>query len=112
MSEKSSSRREADPRLRQTTMQPLLSVSCKAEDSNVDNLSTSSVVFSSKLRSLYDSAKTATKVELMEEYHPGVYITFIALPHGKTGLKRVRFRYIFILNMFKFNFYLFILSSD
>lgn len=35
--------------------------------------------------------------EWVEQDEPGVYITFIALPSGQKGLKRVRFRYIFFL---------------
>ncbi|KAL8472536.1 hypothetical protein ACS0TY_029661 [Phlomoides rotata] len=105
MSEKISSRREAGSRLPQTRIHPVLSVNCKptkVEDSNVDNLCTSSIVFSGKLRSTCngdlrsgigrpDSTKTATNVDRIQEYQPGVFITFTALSHGKTGLKRVRF---------------------
>lgn len=33
-----------------------------------------------------------TKAEWVEQYQPGVYITFTTLPSGMKGLKRVRFR--------------------
>lgn len=32
------------------------------------------------------------KVDWVEQYQPGVYITFTTLPSGQKGLKRVRFR--------------------
>lgn len=38
--------------------------------------------------------KVKQKHEWMEQYKPGVYITFIILPTGQKGIKRVRFRYI------------------
>lgn len=31
--------------------------------------------------------------EWMEQYEPGIYLTFTILPNGRKGLKRVRFRY-------------------
>lgn len=34
----------------------------------------------------------ASRDEWVEEDEPGVYITFIALPNGQKGLKRIRFR--------------------
>lgn len=34
----------------------------------------------------------ASKDEWVEQDEPGVYITFITLPNGQKGLKRVRFR--------------------
>lgn len=35
----------------------------------------------------------AVKLEWVEQYEPGVYITLVVLPSGQKGLKRVRFRY-------------------
>lgn len=84
------------------------------EDKYFESLSSSPIVLSNKLRSLrngdsrdgilsvrescpgrVDSGKTGVeplKVEWVEQYQPGVYITFVTLPNGQTGLKRVRFR--------------------
>ncbi|CAA2980685.1 Probable E3 ubiquitin-protein ligase HERC2 [Olea europaea subsp. europaea] len=83
------------------------------EDKYFESLSSSPIVLSNKLRSLrngdsrdgilsvrescagrVDSGKTGVepvKVEWVEQYQPGVYITFVTLPNGQTGLKRVRF---------------------
>ncbi|CAA3029559.1 PH, RCC1 and FYVE domains-containing 1-like isoform X1 [Olea europaea subsp. europaea] len=82
------------------------------EDKHFESLSSSPIVFSNKLRYLRngdshdgirslrescagrDSEKTGVeplKVEWVEQYQPGVYITFVTLPNGQTGLKRVRF---------------------
>lgn len=81
-----------------------------------DSLYNSPIVFSNTFKSLYGrhafrhvnksaedpntnrtSAKNGTanylKDEWIEQYEPGVYITFTSLPGGHKGLKRVRFRY-------------------
>ncbi|KAL2521966.1 Regulator of chromosome condensation (RCC1) family with FYVE zinc finger domain [Forsythia ovata] len=112
MSEKFSAERVKDD-------QPISAVACvpreveQPEDKNFESLSNSPIVFSNKLRSLrngdsrdgilsvrescagrIDSGKTGVeppKVEWVEQYQPGVYITFVTLPNGQPGLKRVRF---------------------
>lgn len=85
------------------------------KDRKVDSLCSSPIVFSNKLKSVYgrelcrnnssgsveDSqvARTepqpkgtkASKLEYVEQYEPGIYITFTTLPSGQKGLKRVRF---------------------
>ncbi|KAF2290520.1 hypothetical protein GH714_014237 [Hevea brasiliensis] len=83
-------------------------------DRQVDSLSSSPLVFSNTLKSLdgrglfqensrsedqspvprKDSRQNGTKgstLEWLEQYEPGVYITFTDLPGGQRGLKRVRF---------------------
>lgn len=86
-------------------------------DCNMDSLSSSPIVFSDTLKSKFgrsmllknndklmensnftraavsqqDTANDL-KVEWVEQYEPGVYITFTTLQCGKKGLKRVRFR--------------------
>lgn len=80
-----------------------------------DSLSNSPIVFSDKLKFMYGSdacydsnksqedskvgctesrekEKRDLKLEWVEQYEPGVYITFTILPTGQKGLKRVRFR--------------------
>ncbi|KAF7816297.1 PH, RCC1 and FYVE domains-containing protein 1 isoform X1 [Senna tora] len=77
---------------------------------NLDSLSSSPIVFSDKLKSKFgrsmflqsdnkamedshhqeDSTK-GSKVEWVEQFDPGVYITLTTLPCGQKGLKRVRF---------------------
>ncbi|CAK7338884.1 unnamed protein product [Dovyalis caffra] len=84
------------------------------KDCKIDSLSGSPIVFSNSLKSLdgrelchensrtgedlYDSTTDprrkgtkASKLEWVEQYEPGVYITFTILPGGQKGLKRVRF---------------------
>ncbi|KAG8659812.1 hypothetical protein MANES_02G081100v8 [Manihot esculenta] len=84
------------------------------KDRQVDSLSSSPIVFSNTLKSLdgrglfqengrsedessvprTDSRQNGTKgsrLEWLEQYEPGVYITFTTLPSGQRGLKRVRF---------------------
>ncbi|KAH0697273.1 uncharacterized protein [Solanum tuberosum] len=82
------------------------------EERNVDSLCGSPIVFSSTLRSFYnkennvdsrsaeESCREAdhgqaglrtSKVEWVEQYQLGVFITLTVLPSGKKGLKRVRF---------------------
>ncbi|XP_057430235.1 PH, RCC1 and FYVE domains-containing protein 1 isoform X2 [Lotus japonicus] len=83
-------------------------------DSNMDSLSNSPIVFSATLKSKFGKSKflkndrskensnltqaepqqdtaDGLKVEWVEQYEPGVYITLTTLPCGNTGLKRVRF---------------------
>ncbi|KAL1365428.1 hypothetical protein HN51_013456 [Arachis hypogaea] len=83
-------------------------------DGNMDSLSNSPIVFSDTLKSklgrnmllkndrVTENSSVAKpqsqqdntdsmKVEWVEQYEPGVYITFTTLPCGKKGLKRVRF---------------------
>ncbi|KAK4347631.1 hypothetical protein RND71_033970 [Anisodus tanguticus] len=80
-----------------------------AEYRNMDSLCGSPIVFSSTLRSLYNkennvdsrsaeesadhgqAALRTSKVEWVEEYQLGVFITLTVLPSGKKGIKRVRF---------------------
>ncbi|PON75013.1 Rho GTPase activating protein [Parasponia andersonii] len=84
------------------------------KDRHSDNISNSPIVFSDTLKFLYgsdtcrDSNKSVDdpqvgcmtsreketkdlKLEWVEQYEPGVYITFTILPSGQKGLKRVRF---------------------
>ncbi|KAH6755947.1 hypothetical protein C2S53_007073 [Perilla frutescens var. hirtella] len=115
MSEKISGKQEAEDkagfRSPQTRKLPVLALArtpkkvIQLEDSSVENLCSSPIVFSSKLRSLYggdlhsgirrmDSTKTGikcSKVEWVEQYQAGVFITFTSLPDGQTGLRRIRF---------------------
>ncbi|KAI3451356.1 hypothetical protein Pfo_008021 [Paulownia fortunei] len=114
MSEKPSGRQEvvdqADFIFPQTRMHPVLAVayvptdSAQLENSNAENQSTP-IIYSDKLRSFYDgdlhsgigkmdSVKMGVKssnFEWVEQYQPGVYITFTTLPEGQTALRRVRF---------------------
>ncbi|KAK8468682.1 hypothetical protein PHAVU_006G086822 [Phaseolus vulgaris] len=81
-------------------------------DGNVDSLSNSPIVFSETLKSKFgrsmfpknensnsnrgesqqqDNINNGLKADWVEQYEPGVYITFTTLPCGKKGLKRVRF---------------------
>ena len=87
------------------------------KDGKVDSLCGSPIVFSDTLKSKYgrnlchksekpteDSHSNRTESqqgntkgskdesEWVEQYEPGVYITFTELPSGQKGLKRVRFR--------------------
>ncbi|XP_060193697.1 PH, RCC1 and FYVE domains-containing protein 1 isoform X1 [Lycium barbarum] len=80
-----------------------------AEERNMYSLCGSPIVFSSTLRSFYnkennvqsrsaeesaDHGETGlrtSKVEWVEVYQQGVFITLTVLPSGKKGLKRVRF---------------------
>ncbi|XP_054795726.1 PH, RCC1 and FYVE domains-containing protein 1 isoform X1 [Prosopis cineraria] len=84
------------------------------KDRNVDSLSNSPIVFSGSLKSKlarsmilksdrskedsqltkaesHEDSSEGLKVEWVEQYEPGVYITLITLPCGQKGLKRVRF---------------------
>ncbi|KAL5810183.1 hypothetical protein ACOSQ4_026751 [Xanthoceras sorbifolium] len=85
------------------------------KDRKVDSLCSSPIVFSDTLKSVYGRdlchdnssrsledphvARTepqqrgtkASKPEWVEQYEPGIYITFATLPSGQRGLKRVRF---------------------
>ncbi|KAJ6926334.1 hypothetical protein NC651_010687 [Populus alba x Populus x berolinensis] len=84
------------------------------KDCNVDSLSSSPIVSSNSLKSLdgrelchensmpgedlHDTTTdprrkgtNASKLEWVEQYEPGVYITFTVSPGGEKGLKRVRF---------------------
>ncbi|KAJ8549791.1 hypothetical protein K7X08_033498 [Anisodus acutangulus] len=88
---------------------PTCATLANAEDRNMDSLCGSPIVFSSTLRSLYNkennvdsrsaeesadygqAALRTSKVEWVEEYQLGVFITLTVLPSGKKGLKRVRF---------------------
>ncbi|KAF3444254.1 hypothetical protein FNV43_RR13944 [Rhamnella rubrinervis] len=72
-------------------------------DKQVDTMSNSPMVFSDTLKSLYgrgtrvDGSRSEqketkpSKYEWVEQYEPGVYITFISSPNGQKALKRVRF---------------------
>lgn len=76
------------------------------KNGNMDSLSNSPIVFSDTLKSKIgrsmllkndraeskDDSGDSLKVEWVEQYEPGVYITFTTLSCGKKGLKRVRFR--------------------
>ncbi|CAK9169798.1 unnamed protein product [Ilex paraguariensis] len=91
----------------------------KLEDTNVNPQCSSPILFSNTLLSMRnrdintgdarsaeescarrtDSVQDenkAMKLEWVEQYQPGVYITFITLPSGQKGLKRVRFRYVIL----------------
>lgn len=75
----------------------------------VDSLSGTPIVFSNKLKSIHAKdriqekdrplalqesqiANKDSKLEWVEQYEPGVYVTFTVLIGGHKGLKRVRFR--------------------
>ncbi|KAJ1388172.1 Zinc finger, FYVE/PHD-type [Sesbania bispinosa] len=83
-------------------------------DGNMDSLSNSPIVFSDTFKSKFGKSMflkndrlmensnftraepqqdtaDSLKAEWVEQYEPGVYITFTTLPCGKRGLKRVRF---------------------
>lgn len=85
------------------------------KDGNVDSLLNSPIVFSDSLKSKlakssilksdrskedsqltkaesHEDSSEGLKVEQVEQYEPGVYITLTSLPCGQKGLKRVRFR--------------------
>ncbi|TXG69840.1 hypothetical protein EZV62_004775 [Acer yangbiense] len=86
------------------------------KDRKVDSLCSSPIVFSNTLKSVYgrdlchdNSSRSledplvakmephqqkgtkSSKPEWVEQYEPGIYITFTTLPSGQRGLKRVRF---------------------
>lgn len=84
-----------------------------SKDSQVDSLSNTPIIFSDTLKSKFgrdvcntrsmenshvtrtespQNGRNASKLEWVEQYEPGVYITFTNLPSGQKGLKRVRFR--------------------
>jgi hypothetical protein len=85
------------------------------KDRQVDSLSNTPIIFSDTIKSKYgrdvchynarsmenshvtrtgspQNGRNASKLEWVEQYEPGVYITFTNLPSGQKGLKRVRFR--------------------
>lgn len=81
----------------------------QVEESSVENMCRSPVVFSSKLRPLHGGdLKSGTKgikcsnIEWVEQYQPGVFITLTLLQDGKSGLKRIRFRFVSILKTLEF----------
>lgn len=77
-------------------------------NANADSLSNSPIIFSSALKSKFGRSillkkdnnltkaesqqENALKVEWVEQYENGVYITLTKSPSGEKGLKRVRFR--------------------
>lgn len=84
-----------------------------SKDSQVDSLSNTPIIFSDTLKSKFgrdvcntrsmensnvtrtespQNGRNASKLESVEQYERGVYITFTNLPSGQKGLKRVRFR--------------------
>lgn len=86
----------------------------RLEERTVDSSCNSPLLFSSKIRALSSRESNSSegrsaeescgmrinskqneikpKVDWVEQYQPGVYITFTILPSGQKGLKRVRFR--------------------
>lgn len=82
----------------------------QVEEGNVENPCRSPAVFSSKLRSLYGGdLKSETtgiikcsNIEWVEQYQPGVFITLTLLQDGKSGLRRIRFRFVSILKTLEF----------
>lgn len=83
------------------------------EERKVESLCSSPIVFSSTINHLRDrelkenttsrenpgnrqvdsvQVGKALKREWVEQYQPGVYITFMSLPNGQRGLRRLRFR--------------------
>ncbi|XP_062107676.1 PH, RCC1 and FYVE domains-containing protein 1 isoform X2 [Humulus lupulus] len=81
-----------------------------AKDRHSDSISNSPILFSDTLKFMYgsdacrdskseeesrvglmESQTKDVKLEWVEQYEPGVYITFTILPSGQKGLKRVRF---------------------
>lgn len=115
MSEKISSERAAKHGSDSKLPQIITRYTNTLKERQIDSLSSSPIVFSDSLRSLYgrdechgdarsvkdscpkkvdhrQNGTKASKLEWVEQYEPGVYITFIALASGQRGLKRVRFR--------------------
>ncbi|KAK4348041.1 hypothetical protein RND71_034380 [Anisodus tanguticus] len=65
------------------------------QDRKVDRLLASPIVFSKKLRSLYNNKQNYAddlEVEWVEEYQPGVFITLTMSPTGNKKIKRVKLR--------------------
>lgn len=63
----------------------------------VEDSMSSPIVLSSKLR--FGGVHSGIgRMDWVEQYEVGVFITFTALPHGNTGVRRIRFRFISILN--------------
>ncbi|KAM7515922.1 hypothetical protein LguiA_005505 [Lonicera macranthoides] len=91
---------------------PMFVITAPPEDVKADSMCNSPILFSNTLkamrnRDMYscdnrlaeetcvrtDNGQNGKmKAEWIEQYQPGVYITFTTLPSGQTGLKRVRFR--------------------
>ncbi|KAK1384548.1 PH, RCC1 and FYVE domains-containing protein 1 [Heracleum sosnowskyi] len=85
----------------------------RLEDRTVDSACNTPLLFSSKIRAMSNRESNSSdsrsaeescgrrsdskqneikpKVDWVEQYQPGVYITFTTLPSGQKGLKRVRF---------------------
>ena len=84
-------------------------------DQQVDSLCGTPIVFSNKLKSMQareriqekdrrlqeshvtqmepeQNGSKDSKLEWVDQYEPGVYVTFTTLASGQKGLKRVRFR--------------------
>lgn len=116
MSEKLSSERDAKDGIDSKLPQIITRYVDTPKERQLDSLCGSPIVFSNSLRSMYgrdecqghtrsvedsclekiDPRQNGTKpskLEWVEQYEPGVYITFITLASGQRGLKRVRFRY-------------------
>lgn len=86
----------------------------RPEERTVDSTCNTPLLFSSKIRAMsnresnssdsrsaeescgkrtdFEQNEIKPKVDWVEQYQPGVYITFTTLPSGQKGLKRVRFR--------------------
>ena len=116
MSEKLSSDRDAKDGIDSKLPQIITSYIDTPKERQLDSLCGSPIVFSNSLRSMYgrdeshghtrsvedsclgkidpkQNGTKASKLEWVEQYETGVYITFITLASGQKGLKRVRFRY-------------------
>ncbi|WJZ85587.1 hypothetical protein VitviT2T_005113 [Vitis vinifera] len=114
MSEKLSSERDAKDGIDSKLPQIITRYVDTPKERQLDSLCGSPIVFSNSLRSMYgrdecqghtrsvedsclekiDPRQNGTKpskLEWVEQYEPGVYITFITLASGQRGLKRVRF---------------------
>ncbi|XP_034682604.1 PH, RCC1 and FYVE domains-containing protein 1 [Vitis riparia] len=114
MSEKLSSERDAKDGIDSKLPQIITRYADTPKERQLDSLCGSPIVFSNSLRSMYgrdecqghtrsvedsclekiDPRQNGTrpsKLEWVEQYEPGVYITFITLASGQRGLKRVRF---------------------
>lgn len=91
-----------------------LTATGRLEERTVDSACNTPLLFSSKIRTMSNRESKSSdsrsaeescvrrldskqneikpKVDWVEQYQPGVYITFTTLPSGQKGLKRVRFR--------------------
>lgn len=122
MSEKLSSERDVKDGVDSKLPQIITRNTDISKERQLDSLCGSPIVFSNSLRSMYgrdechdhirsvedtdlekieprQNGTKTSKLEWVEQYESGVYITFISLASGKKGLKRVRFRYLLLISV-------------